>query len=159
MLGSLVAVAACGTARVIHRDRIGGVLELQGDRSKAREQANQEMAAHCGADNFTIVQDGEEPIEVDPAPRDDQAAAAKPSKAGRRSTTDPATATQGSRAVIVWRVYYQCGGADVPMGAGGPPGEPPRSEPPPGEPPPDEPPPDGPPPGAPPGAALRISAP
>src|SRR5262245_13813387 len=40
------ALTACGTARVIQRNQVGGVIELQGDRGKAMEQANQEMAAH-----------------------------------------------------------------------------------------------------------------
>ena len=43
-LGLILALAACGSARVIQRTQAGGVIELQGDRGKAMEQANQEMA-------------------------------------------------------------------------------------------------------------------
>ena len=44
-LGLFVVLAACGSARVIQRTQAGGVIELSGDRGKAMEQANQEMAA------------------------------------------------------------------------------------------------------------------
>src|SRR5215831_371709 len=64
-LGLIVALAACGSARVIQRNQSGGVIELSGDRGKAMEQANQEMASHCGPNNFTIVQEGEEAIGTD----------------------------------------------------------------------------------------------
>jgi hypothetical protein len=62
LIGSLLALSACGTARLIHRDQTGGVLELEGDRGKAMEQANQEMAQGCGPNNFTIMQEGEEAV-------------------------------------------------------------------------------------------------
>ena len=64
-LGLVVALAACGSARVISRTQAGGVIELQGDRGKAMEQANSEMNAHCGPGNFTITQEGEEAIGTD----------------------------------------------------------------------------------------------
>jgi len=64
----IAMVAACGTARVIQRTQAGGnaggTIELEGDRNKAMEQANEEMAAHCGPNHFTIVQDGEEEIDA-----------------------------------------------------------------------------------------------
>lgn len=139
ILGSMVTLAACGTARVIHRDQIGGVIELNGDRGKAMEQANQEMATQCGPNNFTVVQEGEEAIGTDTYTREDQATDSKTSNNGRRSATDSTTtAQQSTRTATAWRVHYQCGGAAV--GAGGPP---PGSEPPPpgSEPPPPPPPP------------------
>jgi hypothetical protein len=131
---ALGALAACGTARVIRRDQVGGVIELQGDRGKAMEQANQEMAAHCGPNNFTITQEGEEAVGTDTFTREDQASDSKTSKSGRRESTDSTTTqTQSTRTAVAWRVHYACGGAAV--GAGGPPpGEPPP--PPPGNPPP-----------------------
>jgi hypothetical protein len=58
-LGLLVALAACGSARIIARTPGGGIIELQGDRQKAMEQAIQEMSAHCGPGGFTI-KDAEE---------------------------------------------------------------------------------------------------
>ena len=64
-LGLVVALAACGSARVISRTQSGGIIELQGDRGKAMEQANSEMNAHCGPGNFTITQEGEEAIGQD----------------------------------------------------------------------------------------------
>lgn len=123
IVGAIMTLAACGTARVIHRDQIGGVIELQGDPGKAMEQANQEMAAHCGPNNFTIVQEGEEAIGTDTFTREDQATDSKTSKNGRRSATDSTTtAQQSTRTATAWRVHYQCGGAAA---AGGPPPPPP----------------------------------
>ena len=140
IVGSLMTLAACGTARVIHRDQVGGVIELNGDRGKAMEQASQEMAAHCGPNNFTIVQEGEEAIGTDTFTQEDQATDSKTSKSGRREATDSKTvAQQSTRTATAWRVHYQCGGAAV--GAGGPP--PPPGDTPPGPPPGPPPPPPG----------------
>lgn len=141
LIGSLLALAACGTARVVHRDQTGGVLELQGDRGKAMEQANQEMSGHCGPGNWTITSEGEEAVGTDTVVREDQASDTKTSKSGRRSSTDTSTTqTQSTRTAVAWRVHYACGGAAV--GAGGPPpGGPPPAEPPPGAAPPPPPPP------------------
>ena len=74
-----------GEGRVIQRTQSGGVIELTGDRSASMKQADEEMAAHCGPNNYTIVQEGEEAI----ANRD-----------GSPGRTDTA-----------WRVHYQCNGA------------------------------------------------
>jgi hypothetical protein len=107
MVGSVMTLAACGTARFIHRDPVGGVIELQGDHGKAMEQANEEMASHCGPDNFTIVQEGEEPIGSDTLTREDEAT---DSKTGHRSATDStATAQQSTRTATALRVHYECG--------------------------------------------------
>jgi hypothetical protein len=115
---------------VIHRDQVGGVIELQGDRGKAMEQANQEMSAHCGPNNFTITQEGEEAIGTDTFSREDQASDSKTSKSGRRSSTDTSTVQQQStRTATAWRVHYQCGGGPA-VGEGGPPSGPPGPPPP-----------------------------
>jgi len=131
-----MTLGACGAARVIQRTQAGGVIELQGDRGKAMEQANQEMAAHCGPNNFTIVQEGEEAIGTDTFAREDTSTDTATSKNGRRAASDTTTtAQQSTRTATAWRVHYQCGG--VPMGAGGPPpaappGPPPAAPPAPG---------------------------
>ena len=110
-------LAACGSARVLQRTQTGGVIELQGDRGKAMEQANQEMAAHCGPGNFTITQEGEEAIGTDTIAQENQSTDSKTSRNGRRSATDTTTTqTQSTRTATAWRVHYNCGGA-----AGGPP--------------------------------------
>lgn len=83
LIGAVLALAACGTARIIQRTAAGGVIELQGDHNKAMEQANEEMAAACA--NFLIVSAGDEPI-------------APPSPTGAPTAT-------------VYRVHYQCGDA------------------------------------------------
>lgn len=131
MVGALMAMTACGAARVIHQDQAGGVIELQGDHGKAMEEASQQMATHCGANNFTVVSQGEEAIGTDTYTREDQATDSKTSRNGRRSSSDTTTtAQQSTRTATAWRLHYQCGGG-APMGAGGPPPGPPGDQPPP----------------------------
>ena len=114
-LGLVVALAACGSARVISRTQAGGVIELQGDRGKAMEQANSEMNAHCGPGNFTITQEGEEAIGTDTVARTDTAEDTKTSRSGRRQSTDSTTVgTTSICIVIAWCVHYQCNGAGGP---------------------------------------------
>lgn len=131
LLGALLLVSACGAARVVRRDQTGGIIELQGDRGEAMKQANGEMNAHCGPNNWTIVQEGEEVIGQDTYTREDTASDSKTSRSGRRSSTDTTTAAATStRDAVAWRVHYQCGGGQM----GGPPPGPPAG-PPPGPPP------------------------
>jgi len=141
-LGLILALAACGSARVIQRTQTGGVIELQGDRGKAMEQANQEMASHCGPNNYTIVQEGEEAVGTDTYTREDTSAGQQTSRDGR-TTTGGATTTgqQSTRTATAWRVHYQCNGAAggpqpmpaaAPAPAGAPAGAPPPPPPGPG---------------------------
>lgn len=133
-IGVLATLAACGSARVLQRTQTGGVIELQGDRGKAMEQANQEMAAHCGPNNFTITQEGEEAIGTDTIATEDQSTTDRTSRNGRRSRSDTTTTqTQSTRTATAWRVHYSCGGGGAPMGP--PPGPPPGDQPPPPPPP------------------------
>jgi hypothetical protein len=126
LVGSLMTLAACGAARVIQRTQVGGVIELQGDRGKAMEQANQEMAAHCGPGNFIVESEGEEVVGQDTVVREDQATDTKTSRSGRRSATDTSTTTtQSTRSATAWRVHYACGGAAAGPPPAAPPGEPP----------------------------------
>jgi len=114
-----VVLAACGSARVIQRNQSGGVIELSGDRGKAMEQANQEMSAHCGPNNYQITQEGEEAIGTDTVVQEDTAQDSRSSRSGRRQSTDTSsTTTQQTRTATAWRVHYQCNGA----GGGPPPG-------------------------------------
>jgi len=123
-LGLIVVLAACGSARVIQRTQAGGVIELSGDRGKAMEQANQDMAAHCGPNNFTIVQEGDEAVGTDTYTRQDTNDTEHQSRSGRTTTNDQTTQGQSStRTATAWRVHYQCNGAGGPPPgpAGGPP--------------------------------------
>ena len=125
LLGSALALAACGAARVVQRTQAGGTLELQGDRGKAMEDANQQMAAQCGPNNFTILQEGEEPVGTTTTTREDTATDTATSRSGRRSATDTTqTTTQTTRTATAWRVHYQCGpgaaAGPVPPGGGRP---------------------------------------
>lgn len=79
LIGAVLALAACGTARIVQKTPQGGVIELQGDHGKAMEQANEEMAAACP--DFIVVRDGPEPIADSP----------------------------GGSGATVYRVRYQCG--------------------------------------------------
>lgn len=128
-VGLFVVLAACGSARVIQRNQSGGVIELSGDRGKAMEQANQEMSAHCGPNNYQITQEGEEAIGTDTVMQEDTAQDSRTSRSGRRSSTDSSTTqTTSTRTATAWRVHYQCNGA------GGPPPGPPAGPPPGGDP-------------------------
>lgn len=137
-LGLFIVLAACGSARVIQRNQNGGIIELQGDRGKAMEQANSEMAAHCGPNNFSVVQEGEEAIGTDTFSREDTAQDTAVSRNGRRASTDSTTTGQQStRTATAWRVHYQCNGAAGPAPGPGPgPGGPPPGPPAGGQPPP-----------------------
>ena len=75
-----------GSARLVYRTADGGVLELDGDRSAAMKDASAQMTDHCGDDNFTVVQEGEEAVGND---------------------------TVGGEVTIstAWRVHYQCNGS------------------------------------------------
>lgn len=122
-LGLIVVLAsACGSARVIQRTQSGGVIELSGDRGKAMEQANQEMASHCGPNNFTIVQEGEEAVGTDTYTQEQTTDRTSRSGRTNQETTQGQTST---RTATAWRVHYQCNGAGGPPPAGGPVGGPP----------------------------------
>jgi hypothetical protein len=51
-----------GSAKVIMRTVAGGVIQLDGDRSIAMDDATRSMVSHCGEGNFMIFQEGEEAI-------------------------------------------------------------------------------------------------
>ena len=131
LLGAVLA--ACGSARVIKRDQYGGVIELQGDRTKAMEQANQLMGQHCQAQGVTIVSEGEEAIGTDTYTREDTSDTAHASRSGRTVTNDSTTQGQSStRTATAWRVHYACGAQQPAPPPGGPaPGMPPGGPPPP----------------------------
>lgn len=136
-VGLLLVLAACGSAKVIQRTEGGGVIELQGDRNKAMEQATAEMSAHCGGPgSWRVTQEGEEVIGQDTFVREDTSEASKSSRSGRRSRTETTTTGQTStRNATAWRVHYMCNSA-----AGAPPppmdGDPGAPPPPPGDAPP-----------------------
>ena len=120
-LGLVLALAACGSAKVIQRTQTGGVIQLDGDRGKAMEQANSEMAKHCGPGNYTITQEGEEAVGTDTYTREDSSTDAAVSRSGRRASSDTTTTgVQSTRTATAWRVHYVCNGAGGPPPAGGP---------------------------------------
>jgi len=147
-LGLIMALAACGSARLIQQTPQGGTLELQGDRGKAMEDAQNQMAAQCGPNNYTIVQQGEEAIGTDTYTQENTGSTDHTSRSGRTTTSDTSTqGTQSTRTATAWRVHYQCNGAMPAAGQMPPPGGQPMPPPGGGQPPP----PAGPPPGPAPG--------
>ena len=76
-----------GESKQIARTASGGVVELAGDRGAALEQANDQMAQHCGSNNYQITMEGEEAVGSD------------------------AIAGQPVRIETAWRVHYVCSGA------------------------------------------------
>jgi hypothetical protein len=61
----VAALAACGGATVIERTPQGGIIELHGDHDRSMNEANQQMAAQCGANNYEIAQENDEPVVSD----------------------------------------------------------------------------------------------
>jgi len=127
-LALVVVLGACGTARVVWRTQTGGGIELQGDRSRSMEAANGEMSAHCGANNYTIVAEGLEPVGTD-------------RYYSQNSSPYPQGGTQtngyeSQRTATIWRVHYQCNNAYAPNGMpAAAPGQPMPQDPPPPPPP------------------------
>ncbi len=132
-----VGLAACGSARVIQRTQNGGVLELQGDRSKAEEDAGRQMAGQCGPGNYHVTLEGEEAIGTDTVDQSNTNYGENTSPSGRNTQGGSSTQAQSStRTATAWRVHYECGsgGAGAPAPAPMPPpqGGPGAPPPPPG---------------------------
>ena len=105
-----LVLAACGNARIIQMTPAGGIIELQDDRSKAMEQATGQMNQKCGANNFTIVQEGWEPT-------DPQSAQQEPPPAQPTTDSKPSG--------MAWRIHFQCNGVGSAQAIGQPPTAPP----------------------------------
>jgi hypothetical protein len=101
----MLLLAACGTATVVWRTQGSGVIELRGDRGKAMDEANNEMAGHCGPNNYPIVAEGQEPGGTDYQQNTAMSPGGTSSGYGR----------QRQRPAMVWRVHYQCNGMAGPQ--------------------------------------------
>jgi len=63
LAAGVLTVAACGSARVVYRDRVGGVIQLGAGRdARDRAKARELMIDECGPGGGEIVSEGEEPI-------------------------------------------------------------------------------------------------
>jgi hypothetical protein len=103
-----VALAACGTARLVSRDQFGGVIALDGDRQKAMEEAQRMMADNCRGP-YSIVSEGEKVVGSETSHTDESYV-----------TKDGRVVNQGgetTRQATEWRVQYQCGGQPPPGAA------------------------------------------
>ena len=99
----LLALAACGTARIIQMTPTGGIIELQGDHSKAMEQATNTMNQKCGRSSFIIDKDGEEPVSADPITTENQQDQSR--SGGVATGPDP----DAARPATAWRIHFRCG--------------------------------------------------
>nr|HEX4318684.1 hypothetical protein [Kofleriaceae bacterium] len=86
----LLALAACGTARLIHQDQEGGIIQLDGDRTSAMNEAATLMMQQCGAGNFHLISQGEEPV-------------------GGTETVPGIGSQRETRPLVAWRIHYVCG--------------------------------------------------
>lgn len=84
-----LALCACGSARLIHQDQEGGIIQLDGDRTSAMNEAAQVMMQQCGAGNFHLISQGEEPVGTETVPG-----------VGSQRETRP---------LVAWRIHYACG--------------------------------------------------
>lgn len=131
----LLSACTLGHASMVRRDQQGGVLALHGHQGAAMEDAQQQMAAHCGG-NYAIV--AEEQVVVG-----EQTNTGEETDYGERNTRRGTRGSESTRAtttttnITEYHVTYQCGGG-APMAAqqGPPPGQPPppQQPPPAGEP-------------------------
>jgi hypothetical protein len=98
-----VALAACGSARVVYQQGNTGVIELSGDTQKAMDQANDELATICGAHNASIAAQGYEntdtPVDRPPPPG---------------ATTLATLGPDGPPPHKIWRIRFLCGAAATP---------------------------------------------
>jgi hypothetical protein len=109
-------VAACGSARTVRRTQTGGTVALQGDQRKAMEDAHNQMSAHCGPNNYTIVEEGEVVVGTDSAGGEETYVA--------EDGTVVTEGGQSTRQATEWRVTYVCGqGQAAPPPQGPPPGD------------------------------------
>jgi hypothetical protein len=106
---SLTLLAACGSARYVNRTQYNGVIALEGDRNKAMEQAHQQMAAHCGPGQYTIIREGETVVGQDQVARSDSYV---------EEDGESQVASSSTRDATEWRVEYQCAGAPPPPAPG-----------------------------------------
>lgn len=124
----MLALAACGSARLVSQDPSGTTFALEGDRNKAMDDANAQMTAQCGPGAYRMIQQGEVPIGEDTFAQSDTQYGEKSSRNGRRTQGGSNTQAQSStRTAVEWRITYACNNAPAPAGPpdGGPGGQPP----------------------------------
>lgn len=101
MISSL-SLAACtlGYAEMVRRDTAGGILALKGHEGAAMQDAQQQMAAHCGG-AYTIV--AEENVVVG-----QQTNTSGGTSYGQNTAYSSGSST--TQALTEHRITYQCGG-------------------------------------------------
>ncbi len=104
-----------GSAELVRRDQYGGTLALHGHRGQAMEDAQQQMAAHCGG-AFTIVQEEQVVVgqQTQSGSRTDYGESHNTNSTAGSAQTNSTTTTSN---VTEYHITYQCGGAAPPPAA------------------------------------------
>ena len=107
----LLACAASGSYRVVMREQTGGELALEGDQTKAMEQATIAMQQHCGGPGtFAVVREGQVAVgEVTQT----QGGSNSGTQYGRNSSSSGTSysGTQTTQQLTEYHIWYQCGAA------------------------------------------------
>jgi hypothetical protein len=64
VIASSVVMGCGGSARLVTRDASGGLYALEGDHGAAREDAERQIRAHCGARGYRVTADAEYTVSV-----------------------------------------------------------------------------------------------
>ena len=107
----LLACAASGSYHVVSREQTGGELALEGDQTKAMEQATIAMQQHCGGPgSYAVVREGQ--VSVGQVTQT-QGAANSGNNYNRRggSSSTSYGETQTTQQLTEYHIWYQCGGA------------------------------------------------
>ncbi len=107
----LLACAASGSYHVVSREQTGGELALEGDQTKAMEQATIAMQQHCGGPgSFQVVREGQ--VAVGQVSQTSGAANTGNNygRGGSSSNTSYGE-TSTTQAINEYHIWYQCGGA------------------------------------------------
>jgi hypothetical protein len=109
LLITVLACAAGGSARPIMRDQAGGELALDGDRTKAMEQAVASMNAHCGNLGYTVTREGEVVTGQQTQQQSSQQGGTRYVGNGAYGNSSQ-NATTTTTAVTEYHLWYVCGG-------------------------------------------------
>lgn len=96
---ALVSLTACGHATIWSQDQRGGILALHGSEGPAMEDAQRQMASHCGAGRYEILR-------RDTVVVGEQAVTNHSQTSGRRNTS--ANTVTSVHEVTETRLTYTC---------------------------------------------------
>ena len=107
----LLACAASGSYHVVSREQTGGELALEGDQTKAMEQATIAMQQHCGGPgSYAVVREGQVAVGEVTQTQGAQNSGTNYNRGGSSSGTTYGE-TQTTQQLTEYHIWYQCGGA------------------------------------------------